>query len=150
MKIFKTFLLSAAFVLILSNMGYAQDEINLTLRCDIQALQNGTAAYQACQFVGQDPASDTREFTVYANVGDTIFWSGESTNGSGAINIQKIKYSGGTNVFDRDELDGTTTVTGIIRRNTSNKPDYKYTISFKIDDTGRMYSIDPKLSVGGR
>ncbi|WKK65661.1 hypothetical protein [Lutimonas zeaxanthinifaciens] len=148
MKILKTLLLSSIFVLVMCNTGYAQDEINLTLRCDIQALQDGTAAYQACRFVGQDPDTDTRDHTVYANVGDTIFWSGESTDGSGAIDIQKIKYERGTNVFDRDELDGTTTVTGIIKRNTSNKPDYKYTISFKIDGTGKMYSIDPKLKVG--
>ncbi|MCA0933324.1 hypothetical protein LCM02_12750 [Lutimonas saemankumensis] len=148
MKITKTLLSCAVLILVMCHMGFAQDEINLTLRCDIQALQSGTEEHQACRFVGQDPDVDTREYTVYANVGDTIFWNGESSDGSGAVDIQKIKYSGGTNVFDKDELDGTTTVTGIIKKNTRNKPDYKYTISFKIDGKGKMYSIDPKLKVG--
>jgi len=150
MKILKTLFVSVVFLLFMSHLTYAQDANKyLTLRCDIQALQDGEAPYLACQFTVQEPDTDTREFTTEVNVGDTILWEGVSSDESGEIDIMKIKYAGGTNVFDKDELDGTTTVSGRVRRNTKNKPDYKYIISFKINGTGKMYSIDPKIIVGG-
>ena len=81
-------------------------------------------------------------------MGDTIIWDGESSDGTAAIDIRKIKYGRGTNVFNDKELDGETTVVGTIQRNTDGQP-YKYKISFKINNTGKTYSIDPKIIVGG-
>ena len=94
------------------------------------------------------PATDTREYTIYDEVGDTIIWDGESSDGMAAIDIRKIKYGKGTNVFNDRELDGETTVEGTLERNTNDKP-YKYKISFKINNTGKTYTIDPKIIVGG-
>ncbi len=112
------------------------------------ALQAGNPEYQVCQFTDQAPGTDTREYTIYAEVGDTIIWGGESSDGSAAIDIRKIKYHKGTNVFKKKELDGETTVVGEVQEKTNGKP-YKYKIYFKIDNTGKMYSIDPKIIVGG-
>ncbi len=148
MKPLKSFLLSLIFVLVFSHVSYGQDVYEVTLRCNVAALQAGNPAYQVCQFTDQEPGTDTREFTIYAEVGDTIIWDGESSDGNAAIDIRKIKYGRGTNVFNDKELVGETTVEATVERNTNGKP-YKYKISFKIDNTGKTYSIDPKIVVGG-
>jgi hypothetical protein len=148
MKIFKPLFLSFVFTLLFSGLMYAQDQIDATLSCDVAALEAGTPAYEACSFVNQEPGTDTREYTIYAEIGDTIIWRGESTDGSAAIDIRKIKYDRGTNVFNKPELDGETTVEGTVKRNTNGEP-YKYTITFKINNTGGNYKIDPKIKSGG-
>ncbi len=147
MKTFKSLFLSLVFVVFFTGLSYAQNQIDATLSCDVAALEASTPAYQACSFVDQQPGTDTREYTIYAEIGDAIIWSGESTDGSAAIDIRKIKYDKGTNVFNKTDLDGETTVVGEVKKNTNGKP-YKYTISFKVNNKGRMYRIDPKVSVG--
>jgi hypothetical protein len=147
MKTLKPFLLSLVFIFACTTL-YSQDEHRVTLKCNVAALQAGNPAYQVCQFTDQEPGTDTREYTIYAEVGDTIIWDGESSDGTAAIDIKKIKYNKGTNVFNSRDLDGETTVVGTINNTTNDKP-YKYKISFKIDNTGTMYSIDPKIIVGG-
>ena len=147
MKTLKPFLLSLIFIFACTSL-YSQDEHRATLKCNVAALQAGNPAYQVCQFTDQEPGTDPREYTIYAEVGDTIIWDGESSDGTAAIDIKKIKYNKGTNVFNSRDLDGETTVVGTINNRTNDKP-YKYKISFKIDNTGTMYSIDPKIIVGG-
>ncbi len=144
----KRYYLSLLCVFLFSGIIYAQDQIDVVLRCNVAALNDGAAPSTACRFVGQDPDTPTEEFTTYAEIGDTIIWSGESTDGSTAIDIRKIKYERGTNVFDSTDLDGATTVVGSIKNQTNGK-DYKYRISFKINNTGKTHSIDPKIRVGG-
>ena len=146
MKTLKPFLLSLIFIFACTTL-YSQDEHRVTLKCNVAALEAGNPAYQVCQFTDQAPGTDTRDYTIYAEVGDTIIWNGESSDGSAAIDIRKIKYHRGTNVFNKKDLDGETTVVGTVQRNTDGNP-YKYKISFKIDNTGKMYSIDPKVKVG--
>jgi len=147
MKILKLSLFSLIFIFAFCNSSYGQNQFELTLKCNVAALEAGNQAYEVCQFVDQEPGTDTRDYTIYAEVGDTIIWDGESSDGNAAIDITKIKYGKGTNVFNDKELDGETTVVGIIQRNTDGKP-YKYKISFKINNTGKTYSIDPKIIVG--
>lgn len=148
MKTIKSISLSLIFIFTFYSISYSQDQQRVTLKCNIAALQAGNPEYQVCQFVNQEPGTDTRDYTIYAEVGDTIIWGGESSDGSAAIDIRKIKYRRGTNVFSKKELEGETTVVGEVLEKTNGKP-YKYKISFKIDNTGQMYSIDPKIIVGG-
>lgn len=148
MKSQKRYYLTLLCAFLFSGIMYAQDQIDVILRCNVAALNDGAAPSTACRFVNQDPNTPTEEFTTYAEIGDTIIWSGESTDGSAAIDIRKIKYDRGTNVFNKTDLDGETTVVGSIKRKT-NGNDYKYKISFKVNNTGTMHSIDPKIRVGG-
>ena len=149
MKTLKSISLSLIFIFSFYTSSYAQDEIRITLKCNVAALQADNPPYQVCQFVNQEPGTDTRDYTIYAEVGDTIIWNGESSDGAAAIDIRKIKYDRGTNVFNDRELDGETTVVGTVQRNTEGNP-YKYKISFKINNTGKTYSIDPKIIAGGQ
>jgi len=148
MKTLKSTFFSLIFIFVCYNTSYGQDQISATLKCNIAALEAGNPAYQVCQFTDQEPGTDTREYTIYAEVGDTIIWDGESSDGSAAIDIRKIKYHRGTNVFNSREIDGETTVVGQVQEKTNGQP-YKYKISFKINNTGRTYTIDPKIIVGG-
>ena len=148
MKTLKSTFFSLIFIFVCYNTSYGQDQISATLKCNVAALQAGNPAYQVCQFTDQEPGTDTREFTIYAEVGDTIIWDGESSDGSAAIDIRKIKYHRGTNVFNKRDLDGETTVVGEVQEKTNGQP-YKYKISFKINNTGSTYTIDPKIIVGG-
>lgn len=148
MKTFNPLCFALVFALFFTGLSFSQNQIEATLNCNVEALNNGTPAYEACHFVGQDPETDTREYTTYADVGDTITWRGQSTDGSASIDIIKIKYEAGTNVFNKPELDGQTTVVGTVKNKTNGKP-YKYKISFKIDNKRKLYSIDPKIKAGG-
>jgi len=149
MKILKTLFLSLVFILFMATSAYSQNQIEVTLSCDVAALKAGTPAYEACSFVDQEPGTDTREYTIYAEIGDTIIWRGESTDGSAAIDINKIKYERGTEVFKNPFKDGTSTVVRTIKNSTKGKKDYKYEITFKIDNKGKPFYIDPKVRVGG-
>ena len=149
MKTFKPFILSLIFILVGYATSMGQNQIKATLKCNVAALRAGNPSHEVCQFVGQEPGTDTRDYTIYAEVGDTIIWSGESSDGTAAIDIKKIKYHKGTNVFNTKDLNGETTVVGEIQENTNGKT-YKYKISFKIDNADKMYSIDPKIIVGGQ
>ena len=148
MKTLKTYLLCLILVFAFSATSYGQDQLRVTLKCNIPALEAGNKPYEVCQFVDQEPGTDTRDYTIYAEVGDTITWDGESSDGTGAINIRKIKHGKGNNVFNKKDLDGETTVVGTIKNKTNDKP-YKYKISFKINNTKKTYSIDPKIIVKG-
>ncbi len=148
MKTFKSLLFALVFALFFTGLSFSQNQIDVTLSCNVDSLKAGTPAYKACHFVDQDPETDTREYTTNADVGDTITWRGQSTDGSAEIKIRKIKYESGTNVFNKPELEGQTTVVGTVKNKTNGKP-YKYKISFKIDNKRKTYSIDPKIRAGG-
>ena len=148
MKTLKSITLSVMFIIAGYSSSIGQNQIEAVLECNVAALKAGNPAYQVCQFVGQEPGTDTREHTIYAEVGDTIIWSGESSDGTAAIDIKKIKRDKGTDVFNGNNPEGDTTVVAEIEEKTNGRP-YKYKISFKIDNTGKMYSIDPKIIVGG-
>lgn len=132
-------------LLFTSNLIYGQD-YTVTLVCDTAALLDGESEDNACYFA-ESPDTDPKEFTITVNVGDTILWDGESTGDSQTLLIKHIKFEKGTNIFNKRELDGETTVEGKVKHNTKDKPDYKYKIKFKINESGKMYKIDPRVRV---
>jgi len=142
-------------VLLVANVGQtiAQTptvhDITLQVNTSHFDRHNPTAS---CQLVAGEGtqilvSSPVEEFTIAAEVGDTIRWNGISTTQADAtIQIRKIKYERGVNIFPFDEKDGDTIVEGTITKGKHGE-DYKYVISFKINGTGPMYHIDPKIQV---
>lgn len=106
----------------------------------------------SCQFLAEEGtevlvSDPPEEFTIAAEVGDIIRWYGvSSSQPETMIEIRKIKYEKGVNLFPFKEKDGDRALEATI---TKGQPgdDYKYVISFKIDATGAMYHIDPKIQV---
>jgi len=99
-----------------------------------------------CNF-GQAEGISNEDFTIEVNVGDTIIWQGvSSSSDTDVVDITKIKYERGTNVFNGEEYDGTSTIVGKVLRETGGQ-DYKYILSFKINGKRATYSIDPKVIV---
>ena len=128
-----------------TSFGQAQERI-ITLKCHINRLQENKDPYKVCKFEGQTE-TDTRQFTVTGNVGDSFVWKGEAYSGSDELDITKIKYEKGTKIFDEESIDGTKTVKAVAKFNTNGKDPYTYKISFKINGKGRTYHIDPKVKI---
>jgi len=135
-------------LILFSTISFAQTTHTVTLVCDTDNIKHEDP-YKVCYFVNQGEGTDTREFTIVANVGDTIKWQGITLSDDN-LEIRKIKYEKGTNVFDKDEIGGSTTVVAAIKKSTMDKPDYTYKISFKVNGRGTMYSIDPVIRVNPR
>lgn len=130
----------------ISNTAIAQaQEHTVTLVCNSDELKT-KKTHEACYFA-QDPDVDPREFLITVNVGDVILWEGQSVSGEDRIDIKKIKWDKGTKIFDKDFIDGIETVTGTVKYDTKDKKDFKYTIQFKVNDSEKMYKIDPKVRV---
>ena len=106
-----------------------------------------------CSF-GQ--SSGTNEgYTTVANVNDTITWIGaSSSSASDTVNITSINYTGDSNVFGQNILQGNNgnpeTVQGTVQNNTGGE-DEIYTIFFTVYNgtTKRngQFQIDPIIRV---
>ena len=142
-RLFLSFLSISLFLL--CNQAFGQD-YTVTLVCDTAELLDGMEEHKAC-YIAESPDTDPRDFTITVNVGDTILWNGEGASDGQTLLIKHIKFEKGTNIFNKRELDGETTVEGKVKHNTKDKPDYKYKIKFKITESGKMYKIDPKVRV---
>jgi len=130
----------------ISNTSIAQaQEHTVTLVCNSDELRT-KKTHEACYFA-QDPDVDPREFLITVDVGDVILWDGQSVSGEDRIDIKKIKWDKGTKIFDEDFIDGIETVVGTVKYDTKDKKDFKYTIQFKVNDSEKMYKIDPKVRV---
>lgn len=141
------FILVTLALLSFSNTSFGQAlERTVTLKCYIDSLKQQKDPYKVCKFEGQTE-TDTRQFTVTGNVGDSFIWKGEAYSGSDKINITKIKYEKGTKIFDNDSIEGTKTVKAVAKYNTNGKAPYTYKISFKINGKGKTYHIDPKVRI---
>lgn len=140
-----------ALINTVSALGQATTTHEITLRVDT-ANFNRQNPEASCEFVAGENtevlvASPASEFTIVAEVGDTIHWRGVSSSGEGVtVDIKKIKYALGVNLFPVDEMDGIDMVQGTITKGNQGD-DYKYVISFKIGDSGAVYRIDPKIQV---
>lgn len=109
-----------------------------------------------CNF-GQDPSISNEEFTIAANIGDTITWQGVSANAPSTdiVNIVSINHEGGKNVFDKNIIkgDGKTPekVTATALYKTDGGEKYKYKISFTVyngsNQRNGMFHIDPKIEI---
>ena len=148
MKTKRIHLTVIAFLLCLFSFdSYSQEvERTITLKCHINRLKENKDPYTVCKFEGQTEP-DTREFTVTGNVGDSFIWKGEPYSGSDELDITKIKYEKGTQIFDNESIEGTKTVKAVAKFNTKEKDPYTYKISFKINGTGKTYHIDPKVKI---
>jgi len=141
------FTLVTIALLSFSNNSFGQaQEHTIILKCHINRLLENKDPYRVCKFEGQTE-TDTREFTVTGNVGDTFVWKGEAYSGSDELDITKIKYEKGTKIFDEESIDGTKTVKAVAKFNTKGKDPYTYKISFKINGKGKTYHIDPKVKI---
>ncbi len=125
--------------IIMTGLAYGQQTV--TLICNPAAIDE-SGATGACYFLGGEGVNP-EEFTTYASVGETITWVGQSTTEEDSIDVFMIKYQGGVNVFNREQLDGEQTVRGQIDKATPDDEPYKYEIRFKINSTGKLYKIDP-------
>lgn len=106
-----------------------------------------------CRFAVITPQSDTlrsgadlENFEFSVSVGDTIKWVGIS-EASSEVQVKKIKFEQGTNIFSKDELDGETTISAFAERKTERDKPFKYKISFKLANQGALFAIDPKIIV---
>lgn len=110
----------------------------------------------SCNF-GQEEGIPNEEFTVAANIGDTITWQGVSVNAPGTdiVNISSINHEGGKNVFGQNILQGDRNtprrVTGKVQFASPQGEDYKYKISFTVSNGNKQrngtFHIDPKIQV---
>lgn len=142
----KYFILLAIALFSFSHTSFSQvEEHTVTLVCKTDQLKT-KKPYEACYFA-QAPNVDPREFLITVNVRDIIIWEGQSESGEDKIDIKKIKWDHGTKIFDKDFTDGIETVTDTVKHDTRNKEDFKYTIQFKVNDSRKMYKIDPKVKV---
>lgn len=140
-------------LLLFCNTLIAQETIYVTLNVDTaQVKTQDTQNY--CSFKGQSDSVKTLDFTIDAKVGDTIIWNGvSSTSDNELVKIIAVNLDGGTNVFSDDKMRGENgVVTGKIRKNTSGKEAYKYTVSFKVLNGGKLkpgtFQISSKIKVG--
>ena len=110
----------------------------------------------SCNF-GQPSDVANEEFTIVANIGDTITWQGVSTNAPSTdlVSISAINHEGGKNVFGKNVLAGNRAnpekVIAQVTAKTPEGEEYKYKISFTVTNNGvkrnGTFHIDPKIEV---
>jgi hypothetical protein len=147
----KFLILTMAFGISVSAVSAQTTTHEITLLVDTATLSNQNPS-ASCQFMAGEGTvvlvdSPPEAFTFEAEVGDTIRWSAVAMGGTGeSIQIRKIKYDRGINIFPAREMDGENVVEATITKG-NHGDDYKYVVSFKIGNTGAMYRIDPKIQV---
>ena len=106
-----------------------------------------------CSF-GQSSGSN-EGYTTVANVNDTITWIGaSSSSASDTVNITSINYTGDSNVFGQNVIQGNNgdpeTVQGTVQNNTGGE-DEIYTIFFTVyngtNQRNGQFQIDPIIRV---
>ena len=133
-------ILSLVVFLVFGGLAFGQQTV--TLVCN-PALIYEEGPIGACYFLPGEEDQNPETYETIATVGEVITWVGQSTKEDDSIDIFMIKYQGGVNVFNQDELEGETTVRGTISKATPEDDPYKYEIRFRINSTGRLYKIDP-------
>jgi hypothetical protein len=140
-------LLSLAVFLLVGTFAYAQQTV--TLVCN-PALIYEEGPIGACYFLPGEEDQNPETYETVATVGEVITWVGQSTKEDDTIDIFMIKYQGGVNVFNQEELEGENTVRGTINKATPEDEPYKYEIRFRINSTGKLYKIDPIIRSNAR
>lgn len=151
----KSGLLVAAGSLPLAALSQDGQNIVITLNVNTSAIDKKDVN-ASCNF-GQDAGIPNEDFTVAANIGDTITWQGVSVNApeTDVVNIVSINHEGGKNVFGQNILSSDRNtprrVTGKVQFATPEGQDYKYKISFTVTNNGKQrngtFHIDPKIQV---
>ncbi|WP_282124463.1 hypothetical protein [Algibacter mikhailovii] len=144
------------FILVIGNINYAQTNI-ITLHVNTDELTNNNVNSEEITYFTApdsqvDVASPPEAFTITVEEGSTIIWEGvSSSNDEDTIEIYMIKRERGPRIFSSDEIQGNGNgrAQAVARMQTDGEP-YKYKILFKVNGTGRMYKIDPKIKVRPR
>jgi hypothetical protein len=103
-----------------------------------------------CNF-GQTSGTN-EDFLITVNTGETITWEGEATPSSVNVNITKIVYEGGNNIFGGNGTvngNGDTIKEKVIANVPSNAggDNETYKIFFTVSNQRGVLNIDPKISV---
>jgi len=163
MKSLKNQFFSICFILIFSTFSFSQATITIKLLVDTANFDaSDSNAY--CSFEATWSNSDKvvrsngdlEDFTIEAFVDDTIIWEGVSTSSEITIvDIKKIDRDNNSKIFENKRHLGKKrgnskkeTAEAKVLYTTTGKPDYKYTISFKINK-GKTHTIDPKVRIKG-
>jgi hypothetical protein len=130
-----------------------ENTIYVTLNVDTGQITNQNLA-QTCYFTDQPDDTALEDFTVQANVGDTIIWQGISTNAPSTdiVHIQTIHHHHGRNAFDQEDHFGDDRIHKISKRvqfSANGDQSYKYTLTFTVFNNGNKrgtYRIDPIIT----
>jgi hypothetical protein len=144
-------LVTSALILGLFINSSEQETVVITLHVDTGAIDNKNLA-TTCTF-GQADDISNEDYTVVVNVGDNIVWEGvSSTSESDVVDITKIKYVRGKNIFAKDLDPDGTGPRQKVRAKVLSRTDggeYKYDISFTVTSNGKKrngtFHIDPKI-----
>lgn len=109
---------------------------------------------ECCSFYQDNMGSPTNEYSTSVDAGENITWLGLSTaNANDVVNITKIEYEGGADLFGRAKLNGDggypENVIGTIIN--TPKGEETYTITFTVhqgNNGGKRngkFRLDPKL-----
>lgn len=145
----------AMVLLLLCNTNYAQTHIIILHVNTDELTKDNVNSAEITSFSAPDSqvdvASPAEAFTITVEDGSTIIWEGVSTSNDDTIDIFMIKREKGPRIFSSDEIPGNSNgrAQAVVNRQTSGEP-YKYKILFKVNGTGRMYKIDPKIKVRPR
>lgn len=162
MKTRSSFIKKSGFVLSLSTLlvcsflaTHAQESktVVVTLNVNTGQIDNKNLA-TTCNF-GQDQNISNENFTIEVNVGDSITWRGVSSTSPATdiVEITKIKYAKGKNIFGKDDLlpGKNKKISGKALSKTTAEDIYKYDISFTVTNNGTKrngtFKIDPKIIV---
>jgi len=162
MKTRSSFIKKSGFVLSLSTLlvcsflvTHAQQAktVVVTLNVNTGQIDNKNLS-TTCNF-GQDQNIPNEDFTIEVNVGDSITWHGVSSTSpdTDIVEITKIKYAKGKNIFGKDDLlpGKNNKIAGKALSKTTAEDIYKYDISFTVTNNGTKrngtFKIDPKIIV---
>ena len=151
MKTTQLFLAVAFLSLTLTNSAFGQTKITLIVDTNDINSQN---YLEKCSFEGQTVKDVRKHITDNVKLGEKITWTGRSKNGEDIIYIKMIRRQGGPNIFNSQVIEAISRpgkekpdrdVIGIVYYATERGNDYKYKISFSINDKPRTYGIDPLI-----
>jgi hypothetical protein len=146
-------------------LGFSQETITVTLRVDTKNFDaNDLNSYCSFEAVWSNSDKvvtsngDLENFEINVFVDDTVIWEGTSTTSDMTIiDIKKVVRENSSKIFKDKRNYGqklgnsqNEAVKARVLYDTKEKPDYKYKIFFKINQTAKIHKIDPKIKVGTR
>jgi hypothetical protein len=141
--------------LFLSNISFGQQTHTITLHVDTENLTlENVSADSISTFTADstqiEVASPPEEFTVLVGDGSTVVWQAVSSSSpEDKVDIFMIKREKGPRILVSDEVMGNENgkASSVINKRLLNNP-MKYQILFKVNGTGPVYVIDPKIKIG--
>lgn len=161
----KTSTIKSIFICIFFAVAFnieAQQRITIRLNVNTAQITRNTISQNAN--FGQNSTISNEDYTITANVGDTIVWEGVTSIPGHRVSIEQINHQGGVRVFNRNALNGRNgVVMGIIADTDSRKSGQdkgirrgdteKYVIRFRVfrndneTQLNGILQIDPKITI---